>query len=175
MVTEILSDTRISITSEKAVRSASIQVTGTIEKGENPLVIVAETSLRILMGVRTINVTYSKSGGTYLPGYDLTTDYFGMTSYGGNLEPGWGFVTGWQDPGYAEEAFNRSILTLDEALNQPFNMNNTERFTARANIEPFNGLKIDLTANRMFSSNLSEYYTAVRWRTSCRYSPGTRL
>jgi len=161
VTTEILSDTRISIISDKAVRSATIQVTGSIQKGENPLILVAETSLRILMGLRTVNVTYSKSGGTFLPGYNLGTGYFGMTGYGGNLEPGWGFVSGWQNPDYAKDAFGRHILTLDEALNQPFNMNNTERFTARADIEPFNGLKIDLTANRMYSSNLSEYYTAV--------------
>jgi cell surface protein SprA len=39
-------------------------------------------------------------------------------------------------------------------------MNHTERFTARMNIEPFSGLKIDLTANRMYSTNFTEYYTA---------------
>lgn len=39
-------------------------------------------------------------------------------------------------------------------------MNHTERFTARMTVEPFNGLKIDLTANRMYSSNFTEYYTA---------------
>ena len=69
VVTEILSDTRIRITSDKAIRSATVKVTGTIEKGENPLIFIAETTVRILMGVRTLNLTYSKSGGTLLPGY----------------------------------------------------------------------------------------------------------
>jgi cell surface protein SprA len=160
VTTEVLSDTRIQITADKAVRSATIQVTGTIEKGENPLVVITETSLRMLMGLRTVNVTYSRSGGTFLPGYLPGTDWFGMSDYGGSLEPGWEFMTGWQDPGYAESAFYRDLLSRDRALNEPFNMNNTERFTARANIEPFNGLKIDVTANRTYASNLSEYYTA---------------
>ncbi|MCK4746119.1 MAG: cell surface protein SprA, partial [Bacteroidales bacterium] len=154
-------DTRIRITADRAVRSATVTVTGTIEKGENPLIVIAETSLRILMGVRTVNLTYSKSGGTFLPGYLPGTDYFGVANYNGNLEPGWEFMAGRQDPRYAERAFlERDILTKDQNLNSPFNMNNTERFTGRVNIEPFNGLKIDLTANRMFTSNLSEYYTA---------------
>ncbi|MEN8228035.1 MAG: cell surface protein SprA [Bacteroidota bacterium] len=162
VVTEILSDTRIRITSDKAVRRATVKVTGTIEKGQSPLIFIAESTIRILMGVRTFNVTYSKSGGTFLPGYRLGTDYFGTQTYHGQMEPGWGFISGWQDPQYASQAFGRGILTTDQNLNSPFTFNNTERFTARANIEPFNGLKIDLTANRSFATNLSEFYTADR-------------
>jgi cell surface protein SprA len=158
--TVILSDTRISITPARAVRGATVTVTGTIEKGENPLIFIAESTIRILMGLRTVNVTFSRSGGTLLPGYNPTTAFMGMEQYGDGLAPGWQFLTGWQDMDYAEDAFRNGWLTTDQNLNDPFNMNTTERFTARANFEPFNGLKIDLTANRNFSSNLTEYYTA---------------
>jgi cell surface protein SprA len=158
--TEILSDTRIRITSERAVRSATVTVTGTIEKGQNPLVFIAETTVRILMSVRSVNITYSRSGGTFLPGYLPNTSFMGMERYNGMLVPGWQFMTGWQDEGVAEEAFLKGLLTTDQTLNTPFSLNNTERFTARTTIEPFNGLKIDLTGNRMYTSNLSEYYTA---------------
>jgi len=160
VTTEVLSETRIRITSDKAVRRATVKVTGTIEKGENPLLFIAETSVRILMGVRTFNVNYSRSGGTFLPGYLPGTDYFGTQTFEGHFVPGWEFITGWQDPDFAENAFLRKRLTTDQNLNNPFSLNSTERFTARANIEPFNGLKIDLTANRMMTSSLSEYYTA---------------
>ena len=160
VTTEILSDTRIRIFSEKSVRKARVVVTGTVEKGESPLIFIMESTVRVLMGIRTLNVTYSKSGGTLLPGYLPGTDYFGMKQYGGRLVPGWEFVTGWQNEQLAEKAFRRDLLTRDQNLNNPFTLNNTERFTARANVEPFNGMKIDVTANRMFTSNLSEYYTA---------------
>ncbi|MCD4711022.1 MAG: cell surface protein SprA, partial [Bacteroidales bacterium] len=160
--TEVLSNTRIRITSEKAVRKALVKVTGTIEKGESPLIFIAESTVRILMSVRTLNLTYSRSGGTLLPGYNYGVDNFGFGTHmvGGQMEPGWGFITGWQDQGYAYNSYGRGALTTDQTLNNPYAMNHTERFTARMNIEPFNGLKIDLTANRMFSSNFSEYYTA---------------
>ncbi|MFO7935761.1 MAG: cell surface protein SprA [Bacteroidales bacterium] len=158
--TEILSDTRIRIFSDQAVRRARVVVTGTVEKGESPLIFLMESTVRVLMGIRTLNVTYSKSGGSFLPGYVPGTDYFGMQQFDGRLVPGWEFVSGWQNERYAERAFGRNLLTSDQNLNEPFTMNNTERFTARANIEPFSGMKIDLTANRMFSSNLSEYFTA---------------
>jgi cell surface protein SprA len=162
VVTEILSNTRIRITSAKAVRNAQVKVTGTIEKGESPLTLIAETTVRILMSVRTLNLTYSRSGGTLLPGYNYGINNFGFGTYttGGQMEPGWGFISGWQDPDYAYKAFERGALTTDQNLNTAYAMNHTERFTARMTIEPFNGLKIDLTANRMFSSNYSEYYTA---------------
>ncbi len=160
VVTETLSDSRIMITSERAVRSATVTVTGTIQKGENPLIVITETTLRVLMGLRTVNVTYSKSGGTLLPGYLPQTDYFGFQKYEGMWAPGWEFISGWQNYAYAERAFDHGLLTTDQAMNNAFSMNNTERFTFRADIEPFNGLKIDLTANHMYASNLSEYYTA---------------
>jgi len=160
VLTEILSETRIRVTSENAIRNATVQVTGIIEKGQSPLIFIAESTVRILMSVRTFNVTYSKSGGTFMPGYVPGTNWFGTQSYNGELAPGFAFLAGWQDENYAEDAFNKDWLSRDQNLNSPFTLNNTERFTARMNIEPFNGLKIDLTSNRMFTSTLSEYYTA---------------
>jgi len=160
VVTEILSPTRIQITSEQAVRNARVKVTGTIEKGESPITVIVETTVRILMSVRSFNVTYSKSGGTYLPGYLPATQFLGMQNYEGKLAPGWEFASGWQNEDYAAEAFGNNWLSRDLNLNDPFRLNNTERFTTRANLEPFSGLKIDLTANHMASATLSEYYTA---------------
>ncbi len=46
------------------------------------------------MSVRTVNVTYSKSGGTFLPGYVPETQFFGFgtQSYNGSLAPGLSFL-----------------------------------------------------------------------------------
>jgi cell surface protein SprA len=160
--TEIMSNSRIRITSGKAIRNASVKITGTIEKGESPLIFIAEGTVRILMSIRTLNLTYSTGGGTLQPGYLYGVDRFGFGTHmaGGQMEPGWGFITGWQNQDYALNAFDRGALTTDQVLNEPYAMNHTERFTARMSIEPFNGLKIDLTSNRMYSYNYSEYYTA---------------
>ena len=160
VVTEILGDNRIMVTSENAIRNATIKVTGTIEKGQSPLIFIAESTVRILMSVRSLNVTYSKSGGTFLPGYMPGTQWFGTQTYNGGLAPGFPFLAGWQDEYYAADAYNKGWLSTDMNLNDPFSLNNTERFTARINIEPFSGLKIDLNSNRMSTSTLSEYYTA---------------
>ncbi len=160
VVTEILGDNRIMVTSENAVRNATIRVVGTVEKGQSPLIFIAESTVRILMSVRSLNVTYSKSGGTFLPGYTPNTYFLGTANINGELAPGFPFLAGWQDEYYAADAYNKGWLSNDMNLNDPFTLNETERFTARVNIEPFNGLKIDLNSNRMQTATLSEYYTA---------------
>jgi len=122
------------------------------------------------MSVRTVNLTYSRGGGTYLPGYLGNSKYFGVdNNLNGMVAPDFEFMSGWQrsyyfenqsrDNSYAKMAQNKGWLTDDPTLNDPFNMNDTRRFNGRVNIEPFNGLKIDLTTNYTSSSNLSEFFT----------------
>ena len=65
------------------MRGAKVTVTGTIEKGQSPLIFIGESTVRILMSVRTLNVTYSQSGGTLLPGYLPGIQYFGTQMVGG--------------------------------------------------------------------------------------------
>ncbi len=157
---EVLNDRRIRVIPDKTVMNGRVLVTGTVIKGEHPLTFILETSMRMLMSVRTLNVTYSRSGGSFLPGYMPETRYLGMSRYNNQLTPGWEFIAGWQDEGFAEQAFYDGLLTTDQALNEAYNMNVTERFNLRANVEPFRGLRIDLTANRTFSENRSEFFTA---------------
>ena len=64
-------------------------------------------------------------------------------------------------------------LRTDQNLNDPYAMNHTERFTARMNIEPFNGLKIDLTANRMYYLQLfGILHCQSRWHPSAGFARG---
>lgn len=163
VATEVISENRIRITPATTLRNARLSVNGTIKKGENPLIFIYENSLRILMAVRTINITYSSNGGTYLPGYLPETRILGSDYYNGMYTPGFGFISGWQNPDVAYNAFQNGLLTLDQNLNDPFNMNETEKMNYRANIEPINGLKIDLTGNWSYASNVSEFYTADQY------------
>src|SRR5690606_7845315 len=52
--------------------------------------------LRLIMSLRSVNGTYTRSEGTILPGFDETPWLFGMDRDFG--APGWGFVLGDQDP-----------------------------------------------------------------------------
>ena len=176
---EALSDKRIKIVADTTVRNARVLIKGTIQKGEDPLTFIVENGVRMLMSVRTINLTYSRSGGTMLPGYRPNMQRLGRQSYsdtlGNNYEvwawdkPGLQYLAGWNpkfenssnEPiGFAEYMFTNGLLTTDQVLNDPFNMNFSERFNFRANVEPLKGLRIDLTGNLNRSENETEFFTA---------------
>ncbi len=157
---EILSDRRIKVISPVTMSNASLVITGTIELGEDPVIFIVENSIRMIMAVRTINLTYSRSGGSMLPGYLPETRLLGMQKVNNMLTPGWEYISGWYRSDFAENAFYNGLLTYDQALNDPFNMNLSERFNFRANIEPFTGLRIDLTGNMSKSENETELFTS---------------
>jgi cell surface protein SprA len=157
---EILTNKRIRVTTPQTYSNARLVVTGTIELGEDPVTFIVENSVRMMMAVRTINMTYSESGGSMLPGYLPETRIMGLQEYNGMLTPGWEYITGWYNGNFAQKAFDNGWLTYDEALNDPFNMNVSQRFNFRANIEPIRGLRVDLTGNLSKSENETEFFTS---------------
>ena len=156
----MLSENRIRITSPTEVRRANVEIIGTRHLGASPLEFMVDNSLRILTGIKNLNISYSISEGTVLPGYKPGTKIMGMQKLNGIQAPGIAFISGIQDDNFALNAFNKGWLSKDSLINTPFMMNNSDRFNLRATIEPLIGLRIDLTANRNFAKNLSEFYVA---------------
>jgi cell surface protein SprA len=158
--TEVINENRVKIVSKTDVRGARIEIIGTKDLGENPLTFMVENSVRFITGIKNINLTYTNSDGTVLPGYKPATTILGMQNYNGIQSPGIPFILGMQDPDFAQTAYNNGWLSTDSLLNSPFMLNHNEKFSLRATFEPFNGLRVDLTANRDYSENLTEFYTA---------------
>lgn len=157
---DILSNKRIRLFTPVTVRNAHIVITGTVQKGEDPLTFILENGVRMMMAVRTVNLTYTRSGGSLLPGFLPETRIMGMTNYNQQLSPGWEYISGWYKGDFAEEAFRNGWLTYDQTLNDPFNKNLSERLNFRANVEPLRGLRIDITGNMTKTENETEFYTA---------------
>lgn len=155
---EIKSDERLTIKSEKDYENLRVVVEGKIPEKNNPLKIISETTLRVLMGLKGINVGYTLNNGTSLPGYKPTTKYLGMNDVNGVTTPGLAFVSGWQDPDFAEKAINNGWLTKDTTFNKPFLLTYSESLNLRINFEPFPSLKVDLNAQRTYSRNHNQYY-----------------
>jgi len=160
---EVINENRVKITASEEVRRSEVEIIGTRELGAHPADIIIENALRIITGVKNINVSYSISEGTVLPGYKPNTTILGMQNYEGLQAPGIAFITGLQDKNFASNAFNRGWLSKDSLINTPYMMNSSDRFNLRATLEPLRGLRVDLTANRNFAENLSEFYTADRF------------
>jgi cell surface protein SprA len=123
----------------------------------------------MLIGVRTISLNYSINGGTVLPGYLPEPRLFGAGAYypesemfernmPGSFAPGFPFLAGWQDYNFARRAAENGWITTDSTLNMPYLFTKNERFSIRATVEPLPDLRIDVTADRSFSKNISEFY-----------------
>ena len=160
---EIRSENRITFTSEEDHRGCTMEIEGTRDLGENPLIIIADYTTRILMSVRNASLSYNESNGSMLPGYKPGTSIIGMESRNGISAPGWPFVLGWQDPNFPYRAIENGWLSKDSLINTPFIMNHSSTWNFRSSIEPLAGFRIDVTANRNYTESLNQYYIADRF------------
>lgn len=121
--------------------------------------------VRSMMMLKNVSVNYTNSEGMSLAGYGDSTRFLGM-NHNSNYAPGAGFIFGQQHgfgPGnqpFTDYAAGQGWLVNAQTLNVPFTQNKTENITARANLEPLPGLKIELNGNRNRSRNYSEFF---RW------------
>ena len=155
---DIINDNRIIITTTQNYTNAKIEITGIREINENFLVIVAEQAVRLMMSVKNISVSYSINEGTTLPGYEPRTKFLGLIDEGSSFAPGFNFIAGGQNRDFAKNAGNKGWLSRDTTLNSPYIMTHNENINLRSSIEPINNFRIDVTASRSISNNLSEYY-----------------
>ncbi len=159
----------IEFTPNETVAQAMLTVSG--KSGDQPFMKdVLDLTTRMIIGLRTFNVNYTKSGSSYLPGYLPEPSLFGGGNFSGdanwsggsnfdrNFAPGLPFMFGWQDRDFAVKAAENGWLTIDSTLNDAYSMNQTERIALRALWEPLPDLRIDITANRSISKNFSEFY-----------------
>ncbi len=155
---KILNPNKVSVTTDADYKAASVVVSGEREEVINPWIEVLDNTLRVMMALKTVSVSYTEANGTFVPGYIPRTSVMGMEQTGDVFAPGVGFIAGWQERNYLERANRNGWLTTDTLLNSAFLINNTQTVNIRANIEPINGMRIDVTATRTFGTNITEYY-----------------
>ncbi len=101
--------------------------------------------IRFITSVKNVNVAFTQTRGTFLPGYLPKTKYFGIDEVTG--APGLGFVFGSQRD-IRTLALDGGWLTKDEFQNQLYVNTLREDFQLTSLMEPLNGLTITLTAFR---------------------------
>jgi len=105
----------------------------------------------VLTSVKNIQVNYTRTEGTVLPGYLPGLGFFGSS------KPTLGFVFGSQDD-VRYEAAKRGWLTTYPDFNQNFTQVTTQTLNMTANVDLFPDFKIDLSADRTYSNNYSEQF-----------------
>ncbi len=114
----------------------------------------AKFGIGLLTSIKNIQVNYSESGGTLLPGYLPGLGFFGTS------RPTLGFVFGDQSD-IRYEAAKRGYLTNYPEFNQSFTQIKSKKFDYTARVEFIPDLVIDVNAERNITENYSEQYDAV--------------
>jgi cell surface protein SprA len=151
VATAIVSADKITITAYEDLTNAKVVVKGRVPKGQNPLVFIADNTLRLLTGFKTMNIAWTSSSGSVVPGFLPKTDIFGydLNDYYG--APGSPFIFGMQDTGIIRDFIDRDWITTSNTLSKPFEYNKRDELNLRASFEPFNGLRVDFNGMRTYS------------------------
>lgn len=115
----------------------------------------------VLMSVKNIQVNYTETNGTVLPGYLPSLGFFGTS------RPTLGFVFGSQSDVRYKAAQNGWLTTFPE-FNQNFTQVTNKQLNVTAQVEPFKDLKIDVNAERMMMENYSEQYDVTNGQYNSR-------
>ena len=158
--TDIISDNRINFTASEQVEGATVTIEGQVAKKRDPLIIAGEYFARMLMGVRSVSLTFTSSQGQYLPGYNPGMSFIGMSNYNGVNAPGIPFIMGYNDNNFFDKAAQRGWISTDTLLNTPASQYNRRDISFRAMVEPFPSLRIDLNADRRYMETTTSYYIA---------------
>ncbi len=110
------------------------------------------TLLGILTGLKSINGTYTRTEGTFLPGYLPQTNFYGADP--NYSAPGLGFLLGSQEDIRAK-ALAGGWITKDTLQNQLYVTTLMEHMEFKALVEPIRDLQINLLANKTRDLNYS--------------------
>ncbi len=170
---DVRSESRIRIKVDKDISKGKVTLEGKVPERENIALLLFQGSIRVLMGVKNLAITYSQTNGTLLPGYKPNTLYMGMEKYNDVYAPGMPFVAGWQDPDFAWNAVRNQWLSTDSTLNAPFVLTNNENLNIRSSVEPIPGMRIEVSGIRSMSKNRNEYYIPDEFGRFNAYNPMT--
>lgn len=101
--------------------------------------------VNLLTFFKTLNASYSRTDGTYMPGYLPGTQYFGIDKASG--APGFGFVFGAQAD-LRRDAVEKGWITRDTLQYQLYSNTSREDLNVTGMLEPVQGLHVTLTANK---------------------------
>ena len=114
-------------------------------------------SLKLMMMVKNLNVTYSENNGTFIPGFNPKSEILGMNTQN-RMAPGWGFVFGSQNDIVGDAINNNWLSTRDKFINTRVAFTKQNNFNWRASVEPFKKMRIDLEGKRTETFTDSYFY-----------------
>ncbi|MDE6832333.1 MAG: cell surface protein SprA, partial [Muribaculaceae bacterium] len=121
-----------------------------VQKVDKPVFkeILAYTT-RLIISPRTASVRWKRARGLTLPLFrNDVGNIFGQSNAYGPMSPGLDFAFGFTDESYVTRAKERGWLITNYGQTSPALISATDELNVELNLEPINGLKIQLTMNR---------------------------
>ncbi len=116
----------------------------------------AKGLVRFLMGLRSINISYTVRDGTMVPGYMRYPHLFGMDKSW--TAPGWDFIFGSQNPAIRDRFAQNGWFAPDTLVSMPFTQMRSYDLNLKANIEFTRMFRIQLDARRSATGNYQELF-----------------
>lgn len=119
----------------------------------------------VVTAVKTLKVSYAENNGTLLPGYVPEIGLLGRDNYSGGFAPTLGFVFGSQVDIRNRALENGWLLarnSTDDYYSKIYSNTHYQKIDAQAKITPFKDFDIDVSANKIYTQNLSEQLDIVR-------------
>jgi cell surface protein SprA len=153
---------RITFTPDSDVAVANVRVEGKIDVGPNPFEWIVRNTTRLLIGLKSINGSYTETNGTSLSGYMKGTKFFGMSG----SAPGIPFILGDQSESNIRKMVENDWILSSNLLQANLVRTTTKTIALRANYEPFQGCRVDLNTNYSRSYNKDASYLSLKSDTN---------
>jgi cell surface protein SprA len=125
---------------------------------EKPAKKVADFTVRFLMLVRRLQVSYKETSSLTLPGFSHGGMLFGQTMTNDIMTPGLDFSFGVPRKDYIDKAIEHGWLVMNDSVVNPSTYNYSTDFDGKLSLEPIAGLKIELNSKRVTTDQSTVQY-----------------
>lgn len=152
---KVKSNQSVEITPNVDMEGISINMTSKDPNQRTPGQQVGDFTTRLLMSLRKVSFTYRDRNSLVVPGFMNQPGLLGQQKVNGLFSPGLLFAFGYHNDNTLQDFIDKDWLFMDktQGIINPANEAKSSDMNLRASLEPINGLKIELTAQRQTSSN----------------------
>ena len=155
---KVLDKNNIELSSKVSIKNLKIAMETRNPNIEKPAKKVADFTVRFLMLVRRLQVSYKESSSLVLPGFNYGGMLFGQTMTNDVMTPGLDFSFGVPREGYLEKAMENGWLVMNDSVINPSAYNFSTDFDGKLSLEPIGGLKIELNSKRVTTDQSTIQY-----------------
>ncbi|MBP5341086.1 MAG: cell surface protein SprA [Bacteroidales bacterium] len=126
------------------------------EKMKQSLMEAGYFALRLVSSVKNVNLQYSVTTGSRLPGYMGEPMFVGLDPRN-YWTPGAGYILGYQQD-VVNDLLRNDLLSRDTLFNTPHEMTENRTLSLQAQVEPIRDFRIDISATQNYTSREEYYY-----------------